>query len=97
MESTNREITRLEVYEEAVEVIDEPGRYHAELRAEYSGRAMYGRTVPAIVTNAPGTIVAWAIMCVLAERFDNCCDLQVESESYIPTGQDQMGMDRVYY
>lgn len=60
--------------------------YEATVDEEYSGRFMYGKTVPAIVTNAPAAVVGFAV----AEMTEN--DFRE-----VPTRSDNMGLQMVYY
>lgn len=60
--------------------------YTASVEEEYSGRAMFGKTVPAIVTNAPAAIVGFAVAEVTNNDFRE-----------VPKRQDNMGLDMVYY
>lgn len=66
------------------EAIEDEG-YDAEVREEYSGRGMFGRTVPAIVTDAPLTMIGWA-----AGTLDISWD-------EVPTRTDSMGRQTVVY
>ena len=86
------------LYEEAVETIQQEG-YTASFRETYSGRGMYGDQVPAIVTEASGAIVAWAVMvCLYHNLEDNgATDAMYDSKRLLPLREDSMGLSRIYY
>lgn len=91
----------LEVYTEAVGCLDGAG-FNAEVMACYSGRSMFGKAVPAIVTNAPGTMVGWAVMAAVvdirARRGDiDAVSLLDGSDHAIPRKIDNVGLAFVYY
>lgn len=100
-------LTPQDVYLRAVELLEEKG-HEASFREGYSGRAMYGKTVPAIVTGAPATLVGAAIVQATAELISEAVDdgrlepdeaiALVEPMDFVPARQDSMGRDdRVYY
>lgn len=60
--------------------------YEATVEEEYSGRFMYGKTVPAIVTYAPPVVVGFAV----AEVTEN-------DYREVPQRSDNMGLQMVYY
>ena len=84
---------KLKVWEEAVALLQDAG-YEASIRSDYSGRAMYGEKCPAIVTDAPGTVVG--VMVVEASiGFE---EAQAEPfVSFIPLRSDSMGRSQVFY
>lgn len=78
------------LYRETVDFLNE---YHgdgsASLYPDYSGRGMYGKTTPAIVTGLSGVKVGIAIACTMEEPYD-ALDLVFFTDS--------MGLtDSVYY
>lgn len=98
---TQRNEWLLEVYGEAVGCLDGLG-FEASVMVNYSGRAMFGKTVPAIVTDAPGTMVGWAVMAAVvdirARRGDtDAVSLLDGSDHAIPRKIDNMGLSFVYY
>lgn len=87
---TKRQI--IELYNELANKLETEG-YEADVRGDYSGRWMYGRTAPAIVTDATGFVVGklWAhvvqesgVPAPIADR-------------YSPDRQDSMGLSKIYY
>lgn len=84
---------KLKVWEEAVDRLQSEG-YEASTRSDYSGRAMYGKECPAIVTDAPGTVVGAKVV----EAILDIEEAQVEPFiGFIPRRSDGMGRDQVVY
>ena len=83
---------KLVIYEKACELLGERG-HEAQVRNDYSGRAMYGNTCVAIVTSANGAMVGWAIACAAHEAGEE----PHECEAMIPRREDQMGKEQIYY
>lgn len=82
------EKTKLEIFREAAEWLSDGG-FETEVRDDYSGRGMYGRTCPAIVTDAPPTFVGFAV--------GLACEDMVDVHDMIPAREDSMGLRRVFY
>ena len=89
---------KLTTYRRACELLAESG-YEADFRGAYSGRAMYGRTVPAIVCDASGPIIGWAIATAYTALYcdDDPQDLLDASRAMMPTRMDSMGMSTIHY
>lgn len=98
------------LFESAANLLNERG-YEAKVMANYSGRAMYDKTCPAIVTEAPATVVGACFMqaCIeyerIAEDSDEGCDPDEAISNGIelaweemPKREDSMGRSsRVFY
>lgn len=84
---------KLKVYEEAVDLLQQEG-YEASTRDDYSGRAMYGKTCPAIVSDAPVPKVGAAVAQAMVD-LEECHDTPIMS--LIPGRSDGMGRDQVVY
>ena len=85
-----RDMERSKVFEMVCEYIQDNG-YDCSFRENYSGRFMYGREVPAIVTDAPATLVGFLISEVLADN-----GIEVDAD-YVDLQEDSMGRQKVYY
>ena len=85
-----------QIYISACEVLEDHG-YESDFREDYSGRGMYGKSVPAIVSDAPGTMVSWSIIIALIEHGDDVDNIDARSLDYIPKRQDSMGLSYVFY
>lgn len=80
------------IYEAAADILRESG-YEAEVREDYSGRGMYGRTCCGIITNASGPMVGYSITCAMS-------DLGIDPFDWvdlIPKRWDSMGLQSIYY
>ena len=66
--------------------LEEEG-YEGDVREDYSGRGMYGKTAVAICTDAPGTLIGMFVGEYNAQGFD----------ARPPTRTDSMGLGRVFY
>ena len=84
------ESLRAEIYERACEILEEEG-FESDFRPDYSGRAMYGSTVPGIVSDASGPVVGWAI-CIAMAHVAKGMELDM-----IPRRTDNMGLSTIYY
>ena len=89
------EYDRGEFYKAACDILIEHG-YEADYRPDYSGRAMYGDTTPAIVTDAPSAKVGWAV-CIAVRNEHNEQDAIDLAERIVPHRSDNMGLSMVYY
>lgn len=91
---------KLELFRQVVSILDEAGN-ESSLEEEYSGRGLYGKTVPAIVTDAPAALIGWAFCMALAEqeKIDSEWPADSIGEVYglIPRRTDNMGLSYVYY
>ena len=83
---------KVKLYEAAVEFLNDEG-YDAEVREDYSGRGMYGKTTPAIVTEAPAALVGYAIGLVAEDLALTDCN----PKDLVPVRSDNMGLQMVYY
>lgn len=83
----------MEVFEAVADAIANETGEEARAR-EYSGRAMYGKYVPAIVTDADGTTVGTTFSEVARRDFD-WTDADVRKHT--PSRTDSMGLSTVYY
>ena len=94
-----RGITQLQLYEEAVSVLQQSGFEDSSLMERYSGRGMRGTTTPAIsvTEDVAGPMVGWAL-CV---AWRNLGGEDVSDYDFftmmIPSCSDDMGRGRVYY
>ena len=90
----------LEAYEQAAEMLENEG-YRANTRKGYSGRGMCGNEVPAIVTDAPGPMIGWAITYVVHVESDPDGDYYGNFEEiavkYVPQNMDSVGKSTIYY
>lgn len=80
------------IYQQACEILQEAD-HSASMREEYSGRGMYGATCPAIVTDAAGPLVGWAVTVAAGDQNISLDDAVLE----VPTRQDNMGRDEMVY
>lgn len=92
----------LEVAKLAVERINEQGNYEASVYEGYVGRGMYGREgVTGIVTDAPGSVVGWAVTHAYVEVQNNDDERIFEdlddAWAMIPRRSDNMGLSMIYY
>lgn len=88
-------MNKAEIYDEAAAVLQLVG-HDADMMSDYSGRGMYGSTTPAIVSNASGPMVGWAVTVAVDRKFSG--EKTFEDVLYlIPTRSDNMGLDMVYY
>lgn len=84
----------------AVAIVDELCyRYDAEVREDYSGRGMYGKTCVGIVTDAPHKDIIIATIRVFAQDNDglDIMDILDKVEDVIPSRVDSMGLSTIYY
>ena len=93
---------RLDVIRRAAEALRCEG-HEAEVRERYSGRAMFGATVPAIVTDAPAVLLGVAFAVAIADAGEEL-QLPVDTDWVLETAPkvaplraDDMGLSRVYY
>ena len=77
-------------YAEAVNILEGIG-YNASVRENYSGRGMFGESVPAIVTDAPAVFVGFAL-CHTIEPY-----YVIVAQQYLPDRSDNMGRDDMVY
>ncbi len=82
------------IYKSAVTLIEDAGE-EAEFRPEYSGRGMYGKTRPAIVTGISGARLGAFIALAIYQHFGEL-DEEMISE-IVPDRYDSMANQRVYY
>lgn len=95
---------RNEVFDRAAEILRSEG-YEASVQEDYSGRGMSGRTTPAIVTDAGGVRVGWAIATAAAyvldmkgDDMDSVIDaLETQMDDLLPGRSDNMGRDAMVY
>lgn len=81
-----------DIFRAACDILQDEG-YDARFRPDYSGRAMFKHTTPAIVTDAPAVYVGAAVYAAAIDvRSDECWAWDA-----VPGRQDQMGLQRVYY
>ena len=66
------------------------------LDESYSGRGMYGKTVPAIVSSLNPMIIGATIARALLLETDDINSLEYVEE-YLPQRTDSMGYDKVFY
>lgn len=86
-------LSKLEIFEKACELLEVSG-HTAEVRAEYSGRAMYGATTPGLVVEScGGVLVGWAITVAVTELGGSPED----AEEFLPERRDNMGLGTIYY
>ncbi len=89
-----------DVYRKAVEMLT-VGDQEASLYENYSGRAMFGATVPGIVTDVCGPKVGAAItiaaISLTLENCENVYDVMGEIWVHIPVRTDNMGLSFIYY
>lgn len=76
-----------------VERLQQAG-HEAEVFPDYSGRGMYGRTCPAIVTDAPAALVGFMVAAVVAGDDETYVE---DHTDLVPTRSDNMGLSMVYY
>lgn len=91
------------VYKEAVEILQEEG-HDASYRSDYSGRGMYGESVPGIVTGASLAEVGWAVtyassLLSIGPGEENHVhpDVVRDALEFVPKNSDSMGLDKIYY
>lgn len=82
-----------EIAQKAAEYLEGQG-YESSARKDYSGRGMYGATVVAIVSDASGPLVGWAITTI---AIDEGGYGDHEIYEMIPQRWDNMGTSMVYY
>lgn len=77
---------------EALQVVEELGM--GQVRERYSGRCMYGRECPGVVTT-DGT----SVMALVAEIVGNCADEYRDDlvEAFRRASTDAMGLDEIIY
>jgi len=89
-----------EVLEATVRRLQDMG-FEADLRAEYSGRGMFGKTVPGIVTRAPGVLVglciAGAVIEVASGGIERPDPEDIDFVDYQLRHEDGMGLSTIYY
>lgn len=90
---------KIEILTRAVATLNEEID-EAQLREDYSGRGMYGRTCPAIVTSIP----LWQVNLVICQTVleyldsDTYMDMAELAQYFVLKNQDNMGKyDSVYY
>lgn len=94
----------------AVEILESLGEYESSVYEGYSGRAMYGEKVTAIVTKAPPVLLGVALLRArLSEVEDDDLDMSTPSDliakiddwmdesRWLPRRSDNMGLSMVYY
>lgn len=86
-------MTKEEIYEEAALILLDNFRADADYMPEYSGRGMYGKSTPAITTEAAGPYVGLAIALAVEELGGSIN----EAEKFIPRRSDSMGRDSAVY
>ena len=93
-------LDRNEMYRKAVEILWDEGQ-EAEVRDGYSGRGMYGKTVPGIVTGAAMSEVTWAVTYAVMDSLEgegmDVYDRMEAVKNLMPTREDNMGLDYIYY
>ena len=84
----------IKLAEKLVELVNEAG-YDAELREDYSGRFMYGKTTAGIVMDSLGTLLTVVLTAAMEypEAFDGL-DAEVPYNGF---RTDSMGMDMIIY
>jgi hypothetical protein len=89
---------RIEFYKKIVELIVNFG-YDAYLYDDYSGRGMYGRTVPAIVTSISPVLMGAYAMLAASDllSYDGIDEIFDEIVDILPKSQDNMGLSMIYY
>lgn len=95
---------KCKIFRHAVEWLEGEG-YESSLREDYSGRAMFGNTTPAIVTDANGPIIGLAIVHGIIQWYEETVDSEVDWEDAIkynaldvmPRRSDSMGLSTVWY
>jgi len=91
---------RLAIYKKAVELMNEAG-LDAALMEDYSGRAMYGRQTPAVVSMEAGPVVGHfitvAAMKALSETFTLDDEVVEMIRIVLPKRWDELAMSKVYY
>ncbi len=94
---TKEQITK--VYEEVVNMINSAGdNYDADLREDYSGRGMYGKSVPAIVTDALAVLVGVYFCWVMDDFGTNYEDFDADDAIELcPLNWDEMGRTSMVY
>lgn len=91
---TNDQI--VEIFEEACEILSNENS--AEVREEYSGRGMGGRSKPAIVSDANPMKVSLAITQAYHFQYNQDGDIDFcELTEIMPMRIDSMGLSTVYY
>ena len=92
----------LELATKTVELLND-NDFIAEVYENYSGRGMYGSTVPGITTNASGAVVGFHLaMAVLYLKEQSGGEIEAIEALYeevrkIPTRSDSLGLDAIYY
>lgn len=84
---------RKTIFPLVVEHLQEAG-YESSFYPDYSGRGMYGRTCPAIVTDAPSALVGFMVAAVVAGDDETYIE---DHTDLVPTRSDNMGLSMVYY
>lgn len=99
-EEKAREYARtVDQFTRAAQILEERG-HESSCRARYSGRAMYGAEVPAIVSEAPAMLVAWAVliaMCEDVEDDEDALTLEDINPRDLPYRSDNMGRTAMVY
>lgn len=92
-----------DIFKAACELLHEDG-HDAEAQMDYSGRCMYGDTVPAIVTDAEASVMGAAVMVAALREVGgkngvvSDHSLVHEAWQFIPGRFDTMGRNgRVFY
>lgn len=87
---------KIDVFIKVCELLEDHG-HEADLRPEYSGRGMYGATVPAIVTEAPSVMIGILIVQVLVDAGLETWEAAEEAMEMAPKRSDSMGLSKVLY
>lgn len=83
-----------ELFKDACDWLEDEG-YDVTFHESYSGRGMFGDSVPAISGEVSGVMVGLALA-KAGEAFDlTVSDLQWQG--LIPTGRDSLGLGTIYY
>lgn len=85
----------VEMLEYIADKIENTGSYEVSVDAEYSGRGMYGRTTPALITDAPALFVGMLIGEAIAEEQGGWHAVYADDDLLGRT--DSMGLGKVYY
>ncbi len=92
----------LRIAEKVVEFLQDNG-YEAEVREDYSGRGMFGKTTVGIETNAPGTLIGWLVAKSIIDENYGDAEAGVDAlddfnfRRDLPMRWDSMGLAMIYY
>lgn len=104
-DSENWGVNKAQVFEEAVQGLRDLG-YSASFEREYAGRMMYGDTCYAIITDAPGPFVGYALceaaICAMPREGNSRRGAAFDGlewlSGHLPERADEMGKtEMVYY